>query len=185
MHTIYLVRKDSKPVYVGYTSRSVRHRWYEHIHDSKKRPKNPLHCAISKYGAKSFHVEILYESEDENHTKNFMEHHFIWLHKTNISNGGYNLTSGGEGNPRTRTEKEKKDRAKIWYETNKEKYKDRRRDYNKIWRNLNKDRNREMKKKYCEENKEKVSAYQKAYYESHKEQKRAYSNAYYKRKSIE
>lgn len=102
MHTIYLIRKDGNPVYVGYTSRCIKARWQEHLSISntikKHKCKFPLHDAISEYGIKSFSIESLYESEDRNHTLNFMEHHFIWLYRTHVDCGGYNMTWGGEGN---------------------------------------------------------------------------------------
>jgi len=187
MHTIYLVRKDDKPVYVGYTSRDINERWNEHCTDSKKQPKFPLHHAIRKYGIDLFSVEMIYQSEDRDHTLNFMEHHFIWLYKTYIERGGYNMTTGGEGGGKGLTTNElknrKKARNKAWLKINKDKALARDRAYyeenkdkvisrNKSWREANrdkiKDKTTKQAKAWREANKEHIKAYKKAYYKAHK-----------------
>jgi len=159
MHTIYLVRKDDKPVYVGYTSRSVEKRWQEHICDSNK-PKFPLHHAINKHGADSFTIEMLYESDDEYHTLNHMEHHYIWLYRTHKSLGGYNVTVGGEGWSKGLSEKQRNDREKA---------------RKRAWRKANRD--------YFENNKNKIKAQRKARYKADKEKWKAVGRkAYYEDK---
>ncbi len=209
MHTIYLVRRDSKPVYVGYTSRSLQDRWKQHIHISKN-PKFPLHHAIKKHGAESFTIETLYESEDEYHTLNYMEHHYIWLYQTHGSLGGYNMTLGGEGNPKGLTEKERKERRKAekkaWYEatkertkvqrkayykayweTNKDRYKvyretnkEKQKAYGKAWQESNKQREKDRKKAWYQANKDKQKARMEAWRESNEEKRKAYEKTYYK-----
>ena len=179
MHTIYLVRKDSKPIYVGYTSRSLQDRWKQHIRDSKK-PKYPIHRAIKKHGVESFTIETLYESEDGEHTLNFMEHHYIWLYRTHGSLGGYNMTLGGEGNQKGLTEKERKERQKTYREANK----GRNKDYLKGYYEANKEKLKAQMKARYESNKEKVKAqmkdYRKTYYEANKEKLKTQMKARYK-----
>jgi hypothetical protein len=192
MHTIYLVRKDDKPVYVGYTSRSVEKRWQEHICDSNN-PKFPLHHAIKKHGVSAFTIETLYESEDSEHTLNYMEHHYIWLCRTHKSLGGYNVAIGGEGvlmSMKRLTEEEQNEREKIrkrtwrrnnkaYFESNKDKIKTREKTYyeankdkikaaQKIYREANKDKIKAAKKIYREANKDKIKAAQKIYREAKK-----------------
>jgi hypothetical protein len=174
MHTIYLVRKDSKPVYVGYTSRTLEDRWKEHIEKCKK-PKYPIHHAIKKHGVESFSIEILYESEDEYHTLNFMEHHYIWLYRTHGSLGGYNLTIGGEGKSKGVTEKERKEQRKAWREENRERI----RYYQKTYYEANKDKMKNNQKTYYEENKDTKKAQMKAYGETNKERRKEYGKTWY------
>jgi hypothetical protein len=198
MHTIYLVRKDDKPVYVGYTSKSVEERWNQHLKNSNK-PKYPLHHAIKKHGADSFTIETLYESDDENHTLNYMEHHYIWLYRTHGTLGGYNLTIGGEGNTNGLSEKERKEREKArikaYYEANKEKrnvclkayYKANKENLkarSKIHYEANKDKIKAKQKTYYEDNKENINARQKAYRVANKDKINARQKAYYEKTKI-
>ena len=94
---IYLISRNTTPVYVGFTSSSIANRWSKHKYDAEHESSTALHRAIRKYGVLDFSIETLYEGEDVNHTKNCMEHHYIWLYQTYVSFGGYNLTYGGEG----------------------------------------------------------------------------------------
>jgi group I intron endonuclease len=156
MHHIYLVRRDSKPVYVGYTSRTLDKRWQEHICISNN-PKFPLHHAIKKHGIDSFTIEMLYESEDELHTLNYMEHHYIWLYRTYKSLGGYNVTIGGEGWSKGLSKKERNDREKArkraWRKANKAYFQENKDIINarqRDWRKANKDRINAQKKAWRE-----------------------------------
>lgn len=160
MHNIYLIRRDSKPVYVGYTSRTLEKRWQEHICESNN-PKFPLHHAIKKHGVNSFTIEMLYESEDEYHTLNYMEHHYIWLYRTYKSLGGYNVTMGGEGWSKGMSERERNDKEKA---------------RKRAWRKAN--------KAYFEANKEKIDTQRKARYKANKEKWQAAGGrtAYYESK---
>lgn len=176
MHSIYLVRKDSKPVYVGYTSKSVEGRWKEHIRytNQEKKPKYPLHHAIKKHGVDSFTIETLYESDDGEHTLNFMEHHYIWLYRTYKSLGGYNLTIGGGGWSNGRTDKERMERHKVSCKAYREANKDKRKAVNKAWY----ERNRDKRKAYRKANKDKRKAYLEANKDNIKIKKKAYDKAY-------
>lgn len=100
---------------------------------------------------------MLYESEDELYTLNYMEHHYIWLYRTYKSLGGYNVTIGGEGWSKGLSEKERNDREKArkrawrkankaYFEENKDIINARQRD----WRKANKDRINAQKKAWRE-----------------------------------
>lgn len=46
--------------YIGITSRGLRHRWSEHVYDSKARNKKmAISRAIAKYGAENFRMDAL------------------------------------------------------------------------------------------------------------------------------
>jgi len=100
MFYIYLIRRNGKPVYVGFTSRTLEERWKEHCFASKGISECILHRAIRKYGIDNFTIENIYTGVDWKHTLIVMEPHFIAEYKTfaNDHHGGYNMTFGGEGN---------------------------------------------------------------------------------------
>lgn len=65
---------------------------------TRQNKQYPLYRAISKYGKENFKWEILYQSEDRDHTLNVMENKMIIEHNTHYKDGhGYNMTYGGEG----------------------------------------------------------------------------------------
>jgi group I intron endonuclease len=86
--------------YIGYDSAWPR-RQRSHLASSRsnadKTYKQHFHNAIRKYGEYSFTWEVIYQSTDGQHTLSVMEPHFIEVYGTFVGNGGYNLTSGGEG----------------------------------------------------------------------------------------
>jgi len=97
MPIIYLVRKDSIPVYVGFTRGSLKSRWRKHQYDCNRKDGCPLLCnAIKKYGVDAFTIEEIYSSDDVDHTLNVMEPHFIREHHTHKDEGGYNISHGGD-----------------------------------------------------------------------------------------
>jgi group I intron endonuclease len=97
IYSIYLIRLEGKAVYVGFTSKSADVRWLQHCSDAKRNCPNILHKAIRKYGIESFSVETIYMGDDSNHVLKTMESQFINDHNTFKSNGGYNMTFGGDG----------------------------------------------------------------------------------------
>lgn len=128
---IYLVSLNGVPKYVGFTTNSIETRWKQHCRDSKpkKISNRPLLHAIKKYGAEAFEILEIYSNEDEKHTLMVMEETFIRQHKTHVSQGGYNVTYGGQGPDQTTKEKIKqgklgtklkpesiKKRQKTWLE---------------------------------------------------------------------
>ena len=55
-----------------------------------------FHRALKKYGFDNFSWEVLYQSDDKDHTLKTMESYFIRLYNTFLGEG-YNMTFGGEG----------------------------------------------------------------------------------------
>ncbi len=79
--------------YVGITTRTLRERFNEHIADSNRRAKKPLHLSIKKYGKENFKLELLEEifniTEKELHIK---ETFYIDKYNTFVDGDcGYNL----------------------------------------------------------------------------------------------
>lgn len=99
MPSIYLIRKDGMPVYVGFTTKTIEKRWKQHQRDAvnPKRQRGYLQNSLLLHGINSFSIESIYESEDIQYTK-LMEIHYIWLYQTFTGHGkgGYNLTLGGD-----------------------------------------------------------------------------------------
>jgi len=95
---IYLIRLWGAPKYVGYTTRNLERRWKCHCYEAQSSKGGfVLHKAIRKYSKDAFTIEELYQSADLDHTLKMKENQFIMEHKTHVTEGGYNLTMGGEG----------------------------------------------------------------------------------------
>ncbi len=77
--------------YIGFTT-NIKNRITDH---KKARSDAPIHRAIRKYGWENFTYEVIYESDDVEHTLNTMESIFIEEYSTYKK--GYNATKGGEG----------------------------------------------------------------------------------------
>jgi len=96
--------------YVGITSRTLRKRWNEHLHDARKRPKaNVLFRAIEKHGAENFTIEPLCCATSWADIC-AVEALLIAQHCT-LAPNGYNLTIGGEGRFGYRPSKESVERS--------------------------------------------------------------------------
>jgi group I intron endonuclease len=97
MNIVYkLTCTKNGKAYVGATN-NLKQRLADHRSSTKRGSKCPIHCAIRKYGIDAFLVDVLYSSDDRQHVFNVMEPDFIKKHRTLISEGGYNLTPGGDG----------------------------------------------------------------------------------------
>lgn len=70
--------------YIGRTKRGIEHRFRAHLHSSKQGSNTYFHKAIRKYGKENFKLEILEESDREEH----------WIE---ILKPEYNMTKGGDG----------------------------------------------------------------------------------------
>jgi len=85
-------------VYIGYSS-NFQKRVKEHYNAALiKNSALYFHRAIRLYGWENFKWEILYQSNDKNHTFNIMETHFIRKYRSFINYddcNGYNMTEGG------------------------------------------------------------------------------------------
>ena len=86
--------------YIGLTTRTLEHRWKQHIYESNKKDSwewnTPLGNAIKKYGKDSFQVFVLEECSSETELKQ-KEIQLIKERKSLASETGYNLTLGGDG----------------------------------------------------------------------------------------
>lgn len=82
--------------YIGITSRGLRHRWSEHVYDSKARNKKmAISRAIAKYGAENFRMDALCSARSWEDIC-AVEPILIIQWKTRRPNG-YNISEGGEG----------------------------------------------------------------------------------------
>ena len=82
--------------YVGVTSRTLKHRWNEHLYDARKRhAKMAISRAIAKHGAESFTIEAICSSQSWEDVC-AVESRLIVQHGTRAPNG-YNLSDGGDG----------------------------------------------------------------------------------------
>lgn len=88
--------------YVGKTTRNITERWREHRSKSHPSDGSYLHNAIAKYGDENFVIEEIEDCPDE--LVNEKETEWISIFDTYYPNG-YNLTLGGEGNPKIDHEK--------------------------------------------------------------------------------
>lgn len=100
---IYMRTSPSGKRYIGQTIKDESQRWKQHVADaygSEKRPRNtPLSCAIRKYGADSFTVEILESCIQTEEELNEREQYWIKKYHTLIyeNQNGLNATVGGDG----------------------------------------------------------------------------------------
>lgn len=84
--------------YIGKTERDFEVRKKEHLNTilTEKNSLSVFHRALKKYGAESFEWCILKECKTDLELSN-IEKLMIISNKTHISQGGYNITFGGEG----------------------------------------------------------------------------------------
>ena len=97
MGLIYrIINTTNNKSYVGQTTRDVKRRFYEHIWDALKRPKETiaLNRAIRKYGKESFEVEIIVNNVP-NELLDDLEINIIAMYDT--FKNGYNCCEGGNG----------------------------------------------------------------------------------------
>lgn len=94
---IYLIYKATNLIngkcYVGQTTRSLDKRIKEHSITTNKKP---FQRALKKYGIENFIWEMLCECEDKL-ILNLRETMKIIVEHSHVSEGGYNLTWGGDG----------------------------------------------------------------------------------------
>lgn len=100
---IYLyTNKINQHQYVGQTN-DLRKRFNGHKSDSYNQKSHsynyPLHNAIRKYGIENFDYSVIEEVKTREEA-NEREKYWIKEYKTHISQGGYNITWGGDGNNR-------------------------------------------------------------------------------------
>ena len=96
MGYIYKIQnKTNNKVYIGKTVNSIQERWLEHIDEASRGDNTLLHKAITKYGQDGFYVDKVEECPCE--LLNEKEIYYIALFHSHMSEGGYNMTYGGEG----------------------------------------------------------------------------------------
>ena len=85
-----ITNKFDGKLYVGQTQRTVEERFTEH-----QKADSYIGCAIRKYGAESFTVEVIETCET---IEQLNEREIFWIATFNCKYpNGYNLTDGGEG----------------------------------------------------------------------------------------
>ena len=80
--------------YVGKTIKTLEQRFYSHCQDSSK---VCIAAAIRKYGKENFTISLLQEVRDSEWK--YWEEYYIRVLKTHWTDGGYNLSRGGDWNP--------------------------------------------------------------------------------------
>lgn len=107
-YEVYLItNKLNNKKYVGQviSSKGYLKRYSEHIYESLHTSTNPLrenhsktclHKAIKKYGVKNFEIKLIEDNIDENDIDN-RESYWISYYNSFIKDGGYNMTTGGQG----------------------------------------------------------------------------------------
>lgn len=99
-------------IYIGQTS-NLKKRIYDHIRASKHKKDNmTFHKAIRKYGIDNFKWEVIYKCEDKL-VLNVMETMKIIVNHSHISEGGYNMTWGGEGTSGYKLSNETKEKQRL------------------------------------------------------------------------
>lgn len=92
IYSIYkITNKVNNKVYIGFTQDTER-RWKQHINDYV-RIKRPLYESMKKHGTDNFIFEVIYQSDNREHTLTIMEPYFIDLYDS--YNKGYNCNKGG------------------------------------------------------------------------------------------
>lgn len=98
MIDIYLVTNNvNGKKYVGKTQVGYQERFRQHCHAFDYGDRYYLACAIHKYGKENFSVELITQVEDD--SWEFWEKYYIQTLHTHYSEGGYNVTLGGDSNP--------------------------------------------------------------------------------------
>ena len=95
MGCVYLLSSPSGKGYVGMTRGTASSRFKRHCDESRHSTCSAVQAALRKYGAETFSVETLFESEDLNELM-AVEVKLIAELGTKYPSG-YNLTDGGEG----------------------------------------------------------------------------------------
>lgn len=95
MTRIYLItNKVNGKQYVGKTKYTLAHRFTQHC---TRDYHTYIHNAIQKYGRENFKIEEICKTDDE-HWKE-LETFYIKFYHTHYTEGGYNVSWGGDNNP--------------------------------------------------------------------------------------
>lgn len=98
MVEIYLItNRINGKQYVGKTQKGYLNRFDQHARAYDHGERHYLACAIHKYGIENFTVEVVAQVEDD--SWDFWEKYYIEQLHTHYTEGGYNITRGGDSNP--------------------------------------------------------------------------------------
>ena len=98
MVDIYIItNKINGKQYVGKSQVGYKERFNQHCNAFNHGCRNYISCAIHKYGRNNFETKLIAQVEDD--SWEFWERFYIEKYKTLYSEGGYNITSGGDSNP--------------------------------------------------------------------------------------
>jgi group I intron endonuclease len=89
-----ITNKQNTKVYIGITSQSISTRWTWHLYTANNRSPRAIACAIRKYGAESFTIELLETASTVEEAKSG-EIRLIALYDS-FGSSGYNMTIGGD-----------------------------------------------------------------------------------------
>lgn len=103
MSYIYkITNKINNKIYIGYTSRNIERRFYEHkweaLHSTGRENQSYLYQAIRKYGVENFFIEILLEFDETENDWKKLEKDYIKKYNS-IRPNGYNILEGGDQPP--------------------------------------------------------------------------------------
>lgn len=88
--------------YIGYTSREISRRFYEHKWEALNREDNNnssyLYESMRKYGTDSFVIEEIFNFDEKDYKWEELEKYYIKTYNTLVPNG-YNLLEGGNKPP--------------------------------------------------------------------------------------
>jgi group I intron endonuclease len=107
-----ITNKTNGKSYVGQSIRPLEKRWSNHINESNRKNNRYICRAIKKYGKENFILEVLCECTTPK-ILNIMETFYIISHKTFHTEGGYNLTYGGNGRSGFKLSEETKKKISI------------------------------------------------------------------------
>jgi len=96
MYQLYKLHNSESPAYyIGMTKQSLRARYAGHVYCANAGRKTKLYCAMRKYGASSFSMELISEFDSKNSCCDAE----IAAISDAISSGDsiYNLAKGGDG----------------------------------------------------------------------------------------
>lgn len=82
--------------YVGKTTKTLEHRWKQHLNTARTRRNYPLYAAMRKYGTAQFTIEQVATAHSEAEL-NELEIQWIANLGTFTRERGYNVTRGGDG----------------------------------------------------------------------------------------